>query len=177
MWSSCGATLAGFYVINFMELKQCSKCKEHKLLNYFPKKNTTRDGLHYYCKPCYNERNRKYYLSHRKEVKRIIRNYRDRRKTDLEIYVKLLYSNMVSRTKRNPEKYGMTILSRKRFYKLASNNIILTRLFKEWHKSGHERKLTPSVDRINNLKGYIEGNIQFLTLEQNYKKGFIEAFN
>jgi hypothetical protein len=44
------------------------------------------------------------------------------------------------------------------------------RLHKQWEKSGFVRKLTPSIDRINNRKGYVLGNIRWITQERNCRK-------
>ena len=54
--------------------------------------------------------------------------------------------------------------------KWAESDPEFIRLFKEWEESGYEYKLTPSIDRIDNSRGYDLDNIQFLTLSENSKK-------
>lgn len=44
-------------------------------------------------------------------------------------------------------------------------------LYRIWQDSGFERKLTPSIDRIDSSKGYTLDNIQWLTLSNNCRKG------
>lgn len=44
------------------------------------------------------------------------------------------------------------------------------KIYNEWKGSNFERKLCPSIDRIDNKIGYISSNLQWLTLSQNCKK-------
>lgn len=44
-------------------------------------------------------------------------------------------------------------------------------LYENWQAQGFKRKYAPSIDRIDNSKGYVPGNMQWLTLSQNSKKG------
>lgn len=41
------------------------------------------------------------------------------------------------------------------------------RLFKEWEKSNYNKQLKPSIDRIDNKKGYFFENMQMLTWAEN----------
>lgn len=44
------------------------------------------------------------------------------------------------------------------------------KLYKKWEKSNFDYKLSPSVDRIDNRKGYSLDNIQLITKSENSKK-------
>lgn len=48
------------------------------------------------------------------------------------------------------------------------------RLFTEWGKSGYGKQHKPSIDRINNKKGYLKNNIHWLTWAENRYKQSME---
>lgn len=43
-------------------------------------------------------------------------------------------------------------------------------LFQGWQNSGYQRVYAPSIDRIDHTKGYVIGNLQWLTLSSNVIK-------
>lgn len=45
------------------------------------------------------------------------------------------------------------------------------KMYKDWVESGRRLGMTPTVDRIDNDKGYVEGNLQWLTQKDNLRKG------
>lgn len=78
------------------------------------------------------------------------------------------YRNMTSRVtgvqKKKAHLYqGLPILPKADFYTWAKSNPDFWRLYRLWVKSGHMRKLTPSINRIDPDEGYVLGNIEFLT--------------
>ena len=44
-------------------------------------------------------------------------------------------------------------------------------LYRQWQESGFERRFAPSIDRIDNERGYTLDNLQWLTASGNYRKG------
>jgi len=50
-------------------------------------------------------------------------------------------------------------------------------LYNNWKKSGYEKDLVPSVDRIDDYKGYSFDNIQLTTWEENNRKGYSDRKN
>jgi hypothetical protein len=44
------------------------------------------------------------------------------------------------------------------------------KLVEEWKDAGYPKRLCPSIDRIDNSKGYIIGNLQWLPLWKNASK-------
>jgi len=63
------------------------------------------------------------------------------------------------------------ILDKQEFYKWSLNNPAFHELFDKYEKSGFERKLSPSVDRINPDKGYSLDNMEFITMSENSSRG------
>lgn len=55
------------------------------------------------------------------------------------------------------------------------NQPLFHKLFDEWEESGFDRRLNPSVDRINHTKGYSLDNIQLMTMSKNASKGQTET--
>ncbi len=90
-----------------------------------------------------------------------------------------LYRNMKSRVSGvQKEKFylykGLDILPKEEFYKWAKTDIFY-KMFKRWKISGYDRKLTPSVNRINPKIGYILGNMEWLTHSENSRLGSTNA--
>lgn len=89
-----------------------------------------------------------------------------------------LYRNMESRvTGVQSKKYhlykGLDILDRVSFYEWAASSPEFKSLFKLWSESGHERKLTPSVDRVDGSKGYNLDNMEWVTHSENSRRGSV----
>lgn len=86
------------------------------------------------------------------------------------------YRNMKSRVlgiqKKKAHLYkGLSILDKERFYEISLNDPSYNLLFDNWVVSGYDRKISPSVDRIDTTKGYEEGNIRWITHSLNSKLG------
>jgi hypothetical protein len=88
----------------------------------------------------------------------------------------LTYNNMNRRVRGMVKKHiyeGLELLDRDIFYEWAKNDEDYKRLFNSWVNSEYERKLSPSIDRIDSTKGYVLGNIRFITHSENSKLGNI----
>ena len=96
-----------------------------------------------------------------------------------------LYRNMQSRVtgvqKVKHHLYcGKSLLDRNSFYEWALNSPIFHEYFNIWELSNYERRLTPSVDRINSLIGYDVENMEWVQFHENCRRGAISkltAFN
>lgn len=63
------------------------------------------------------------------------------------------------------------MVSQEEFFKLASNSKEYKQLYTQWEDSGFATRLTPTLDRKDATKGYVNGNLQFLTYSDNVIKG------
>lgn len=66
---------------------------------------------------------------------------------------------------------GLSILSRKDFYDWALENEEFNKLFQQWIDLDYDRRLCPSIDRIDSTLGYDLTNVQWLTHSENSRKG------
>jgi len=65
---------------------------------------------------------------------------------------------------------GLELLDKEIFYSWSLNDQNYNTLFDAWTDGSYDRKLTPSIDRIDSNKGYIKDNIRWITHSQNSKQ-------
>lgn len=91
-------------------------------------------------------------------------------------FIMRLYRNMQSRIcgiqKVKIHLYkNKYLLPRSEFYSWSENNKAFLNLFNEWEKSNYDRKITPSVDRIDSSLGYAIPNMEWVTHSENSRRG------
>lgn len=89
-----------------------------------------------------------------------------------------LYRNMKSRIagiqKAKHHLYkDKDLLSKEDFYKWANSSEEFHSMFLVWEESKYNRKLTPTVDRIDPTLGYSKPNMRWLTHSENSRLGAI----
>lgn len=89
-----------------------------------------------------------------------------------------IYRNMLSRItgvqKKKAHLYeGKPLLPKSEFYQWAIASPDFHRLFADWERSGYQRKLAPSVDRIFSSMGYTLENMEWVTHSENSRRGSI----
>ena len=89
-----------------------------------------------------------------------------------------LYRNMKSRiTGVQKEKHHLyqnkNLFDKLEFYQWAQTQEKFHELFTEWEASQYQRKLTPTVDRIDSNKGYDFDNVEWVTHSVNSQRGII----
>ena len=92
-----------------------------------------------------------------------------------------LYRNMKSRVtgvqKMKSHLYvGKELLTKDEFNQWAMQNPDFHKLFADYEESQYERKLAPSVDRIDSSKGYSVDNMEFVTMSENSRRGSINKW-
>ena len=94
-------------------------------------------------------------------------------KKEAKRYLANSYSNIRKRCAgKDPKRQnyaGLKVMEREAFYKWGMTPEFLE-MYKTYIDSDKDRKLAPSVDRIDTTLGYVEGNLQWLTLSNNVKR-------
>lgn len=86
------------------------------------------------------------------------------------------YRNMKSRVNgiqknKNHLYLNKPLLNKDDFYLWSLSNSDFHNLFKKWEKSNYNRRLTPSIDRINSKNGYTLDNIRWIEHWINSRNG------
>ncbi len=156
-----------------METKICFTCgQEQPVSNYLKTSfKNNKDGLNGNCKECHRAKRREY--NHKVKYA----HYKKYEKTENGFLMRL-YRNMKSRiTGVQKEKFhlyeGKPLLSKEAFYAWAKNDMRFRNLFEFYTQSGYDRKLAPSVDRVDSSKGYVLENMEWVTHSENSRRGSI----
>lgn len=146
-------------------MRPCRTCNVEKPLSEFHAHRDCKSGKSHTCREC-----KKLYLrAHRKKnSNEITKRYE---KTPRGFLMRL-YRNMQSRTagiqKLKAHLYvGKSLLPREEFYEWAMSDPEFERLFRIWECANHDRRLTPTVDRIDSSAGYELANMRWLTHSEN----------
>lgn len=67
--------------------------------------------------------------------------------------------------------FGKELIEKEKFYNWSLNNNEFHYLFKQWQESDYQRRLTPSVDRIDSRKGYSLDNMEWVPFYINCSRG------
>ena len=92
------------------------------------------------------------------------------------------YRNMESRTKgivkgKRHLYEGLGVMQRDCFYSWSLGDEDFNKLYQEWVDSGYEKRLSPSIDRVDTALGYVEGNVRWVTHSENSRLGAISRFS
>lgn len=71
---------------------------------------------------------------------------------------------------------GKSLLGRDKFYEWSFASKEFWKLYNVWIKSGHNCKLTPTVDRIDSSKGYFLDNMEWVTHSENSRRSSITRY-
>ena len=154
-------------------MKKCYKCKEHKSIESFHTDNTRKDKLSGKCKKCKNLVDKEYSKKRRAKRKNLRKNkikFEDYNKRRRELHridpTKRLWGGAKRRAKRKGIEFN--ILTYKSLPKVPKYCPILGIPLKVGKGAGTDN--SPSLDRINNNKGYTIENIQIISRKANQMK-------
>jgi len=68
---------------------------------------------------------------------------------------------------------GKQLMDKLEFYNYSLSNDTFHFLFDVWERSEYDRKLTPSLDRVDSSKGYSLDNIEWVTHSENSRRGAV----
>jgi hypothetical protein len=149
-------------------MKTCSKCKETKSVDNFPKTKTNKDGLSYLCTTCNREQNKKY------RDKNNVRYYSNQQtwRSTPEGFV----SNTVhgARTRASKKKIAFDITNQDIHQMMAAQDMKCAVTGVEMTlDSLNRKKANPfkcSIDRIDSDGGYTKDNIRLVCWAVNQMK-------
>ena len=129
----------------------CKICTKEKNLNEFHKRKEGLYGYRHECKLCFKTRQLKF------------------SRTELGL------SGNIFRDQKKDSKHRGHIppsYSLKEFREWLFNQKNFKILFNKWIKSNYKKDQRPSVDRLDNYKGYSFNNIQLITWKENNEKNY-----
>ncbi len=140
-----------------METLHCSRCKQMLPVEAFANNsnNKNRHGKEHYCKSCNKERKQKYYTENKDKVLTTIK----KRKPEARLY----------------DKARNRAIARGLEFNLTPADIVIPEVcpilgIPLGRRLGEAHAGSPSLDRIDNSKGYIKENIWVISLRANRLK-------
>jgi len=130
-------------------MKKCNKCNKTKEFDEFGKNKQMADGYLNSCKICCNEKQ----YAKRRTKKGLVAD---------------IYDSQKQRSKtrgHTPPTY--TLFGLRQWFKSSA---VANALYDTWVLSGYAKNLRPSIDRLNDDKGYSFDNIQLMTWGENMAK-------
>ena len=149
--------------------KKCNVCGIDKPLVEFNKHSECLFGVASTCKKCNGIKRQEYNLrvgyAHYKKYEKTPKGF-----------IMRMYRNMKSRiTGIQKDKFhlycGKEILTKEEFYAWALEHEQFKSLYKNYVNSNYDRKLAPSVDRIDSSLGYVINNMEWVTHSENSRRG------
>ena len=92
------------------------------------------------------------------------------------------YRNMESRSKgivKNKRHLyeGLEVMGREDFYRWSLSDNSFNSLYQTWVDSEYEKRLSPSIDRVDTSLGYVEGNVRWITHSENSRLGATRGYS
>ncbi len=151
-------------------MKKCSKCEKNKSLEEFYNYSSSKDGKTHHCKECMSkyrksvkEKSRLYMKNMRKNNNEKVKETRRKSWRNLDPRKKLLQQSK-NRAKRKNILHNIDIED----ITIPKICPVLKVPFIIGTKGNYQ--YTHSIDRIDNSKGYVKGNIQVMTMKANNMK-------
>lgn len=131
--------------------KKCVTCNKTKTDGCFYKRYNT-------CKLCVIERTKKYCKTYSGYILKSYHSMKQRTLGKLECFARWK---------------GKELLPKSDFIKWTENNAEFLNLFKAWTLSGYQKKLSPSINRLDNNLGYVLSNMEWIPHGENARRACI----
>lgn len=143
------------------------------------------NGIYPYCSPSCMTTLIWKYIKKRKTKEELFlykKNFSKKYEKSFLGYLMRKYRNMKSRIagvqKKKHHLYrGLEILPIDEFYIWSICSPEYELLFEKYKESGFDRKLAPSIDRIDSKKGYVIDNMRWITHSENSRNGSLSQKN
>lgn len=135
-------------------MKMCSKCKDSKSLSEFGKRSSNKDGYNYYCKACERATSQSYRDSHRDKANKSASDSRKR----LPWHTRLFRGTRSSAATRNLE-HTITEQDILDLWEHQSGRCYWLGIQMTEDYVGSRHPASPSLDRLDNSKGYTQDNV------------------
>lgn len=156
--------------------KKCNKCGDVLPLSDFHKNNQMADGHLNQCPDCKWRPPEGHYERYKDLIRSNNKKNKYKSRHDYNFICKRRFFDMKRRV--NGEKnnhigaIGKEICSQEDFSEWCQRNKDeFDKLHEVWKASGFVRKYAPSIDRIDNDKGYIPENMRWVSVSENAKGG------
>ena len=136
-----------------METKICSKCGVEKSVLLFSKRNDRPIGYNSSCKKCKEIQTKLWYRTPKG-------------------LLSVIYTNQIKSSRKR--KHELPKYTKIELYTWALSQDDFNQLFNKWESSGYQKELIPSIDRLEDTKGYSFNNIRLVTFETNNKKSHLD---
>lgn len=152
--------------------KTCFKCGIEKELDCFYKHPAMPDGRVNKCKDCNKADVRANYSKNKKRYRKYDKTRQRHSRTRIFNHrYNQIKQRVEGRATRRYSVEGKELLSYLDYCAWIKNNIdSFEKVYKRWEDSGYKRGLTPSIDRVDNKKGYIGSNMRWITVSENSTK-------
>ena len=131
-------------------MKTCNKCKIPKELTEFHKNKASKDGYRYSCKDC---------------KAKIAKKARRTKQGVITTIYGHQQGHSITRGHKPPT------YTNKQLQDWLQNDKKFGQIYDKWVESGYTKSMKPSVDRLDDSKGYSFDNIQLTTWGENKAKG------
>lgn len=157
-------------------LKQCFLCLETKDITLFSKQKNNKSGYARQCKKCHmniyckNYQNSQKGIIKKREYKYSIRGILNKKYNAMK-------DRVLGKSIHTCSSKGKELCSKQEFiewFETSKEEFMV--IYNIWKDNNFQRRYAPSIDRINNNKGYSVDNLQWLSNIDNLKKQFSDDY-